>query len=335
MKVIHVFPSFKRYGGAQKVIFQLYKYLNKFGRNYICSFDKYEDINERFLSSLDRNQFLHFYDLRKLKLRDYIIISHDRKLTSGLVLLNYLFRFKLIHVAHGVYNKHKYFSFFPKNIIAVSKAVRSNLVDYFNVDNTSIEVIYNGVEDHKKKGEKNYFKSANRILLLGQIESNKQQLEIIQNMDSGRNNNFKIAFAGEGCQSETLVQAINESAFRECFDYLGFVEDVYSLIPKYDYVMLFSKKEGLGISLIEGCMYGRPLVARTSEGAEACGEVCKNGFNGFEVTDIVSLFDVLENLPSRDSREFMKLSKNSRVMYEKYFSESMMIHSYDLYLKKI
>ena len=95
---------------------------------------------------------------------------------------------------------------------------------------------------------------------------------------------------------------------------------------------LFSKNEGLGMSLIEGCMFYKPLITNN---IKAVLEVNKPGFNGFVAHNFNELSDVLNNLPDRDSDEYKKLAGNARKIYEKYFTSDIMLKKYRAIIKNL
>jgi len=334
MKIIHAFPLFRRYGGAQKVIMTLFSFFKGGHLSYISSYQNYQDILDLFKNKFTINEYIKISFWNLLKYRNSIVFSHDRKVTLFLVFAAFFIRFKVIHVAHNVFTNKRLFTVFPTNIIAVSYAVKNNLVDYFKVSPERVQVIYNGIEDFGKDVKiTNYAeKEVVRVLFLAQIEPVKQQLKIVDFLKNRLNWNVRIDFAGDGNDADSLQELIQSEGLQDRFNYIGFVENVNELIQDYHYVMLFSKKEGLGLSLIEACMLSTPIITKGVDGCEACAEICIDGYNGFIANDFVQLEHVLNSLNSISEVKYKLLCRNARKVYEGKFSLEAMKNKYEEYL---
>jgi len=331
-KIISTYTTFKNPGGAEKVLFKLDNFFKKQGYEvYAASFDKYEDIKNKV--DILNDEFINF---KKLLTNDYlknsIVLSHHRKVTTFLKLLN-LFNnnFKLIHIAHSVFYNLKYFTLFPSNNIAVSEAVKKNMIDYFNVDEKKIICIYNGIEDINKNANTtlNFNKNEIKIIYPARICKVKMQLELVDYLKDKLDKRIKIYFAGDGEDSEELKEKIQNS---ENFFYLGKVNNLIELYKNYNFLLLFSEKEGLPLSLVEACMFGIPSITRNVGG---CGEVITDRYNGFVVKKLDELLQTLNNLPNLSEDEYINLCKNARKVYEEKFTEEKMFSEYLNYIKNI
>ncbi len=327
MRIINTYPNFSNQGGAQDVSIQLGNSLNM-KENYILTDTPKERICKAYR---DKAIFLKFSlrNINRLISDDTIFISHHRKHTSILVLLNGICRkkIKLIHIAHNTFTDLKLFSFFPDNVIAVSSGVRENLIRHFRVKPNNIALIHNGLkDDFTEQNLPARDDDQIRIILLGRINSVKRQLEIARYAKGKLHTNIKFYFAGKGEDEELLK---NEIADDVNFEYLGQI-NVKEQLPLFDYVCLFSEKEGLPLSLIEGLMFGKPLITNT---LPAVLDVNKN--TGFVFATLDELISGLNMLPDRMSADYGELSYNARQRYEKYFTEEKMISNYKKLLAKI
>jgi glycosyltransferase involved in cell wall biosynthesis len=330
MKVIQVYDKLDRRGGAQTVLFNLYRSFTKKGVNslisspvpYSCLVDREKVVTANYFQIRVRT-------FRRLK--GGIVISHSRKTTTILCVLKKLFRcnFEIIHVAHSVFYSKKNSTIFSGQVVAVSYAVKRNLVDYFRVPIENIRVIYSGLDDIVGEISLPRYqpKVEIRILYAGRIEPVKRQVEIVHQLSNKLKSNIKIDFAGEGSDSNFLQAAIEKT---DCdnFTYLGYQEGIPKLAVDYHYVLLFSEKEGLGLSLVEGCMAGRPLISRSEDGCEACSEVCIDGYNGFIVNNYEKLLLQLNSLDEIPCEEYAQLCTNSRKLFEEKFLISTMVENY-------
>lgn len=331
IKIFSFYTSFKNFGGAEKVLLNLHKYLKNEGfQCFISSFDTYNEA-KKYLN-VPSSEYMPFIDsLVKLD-KDSICISHHRKITSILKLVSYLRKIELIHVAHNLFYTLKRFSLFPKNIIAVSEAVKKNHIEYFKIPEENIIVIYNGIKDALDANGSYYkiFDKNNvKIIYPARITPIKKQVEIIRTLKE-LPPNIKIYFAGRGEQENELLELARK--FCSSYEYLGHIEDLPAKLPKYDFVMLFSEKEGLPVSLVEGIMFGKPCIARNVGG---CSEVVIDNYNGFIVENFEDLQNVLKKISSLTEEEYIRLSKNARSLYLEKFTEEKMLEKYKNYILKI
>ncbi len=329
VKIISSYTTFQNPGGAEKVLFKLHNFFKKQGYEvYVASFDNYEDIKNKVDILNDE-----FINIKKLLTNDYlknsIVLSHHRKVTTFLKLLN-LFdnNFKLIHIAHNVFYNLKYFTLFPCNNITVSEAVKRNMIEYFKVKEKNITCIYNGIEDKNKNLNQlhNFNKDEIKIIYPARICKVKMQLELVDYLKDKLDKRIKIYFAGDGENSEELKEKIQNS---ENFFYLGKVNNLIELYKNYDFMLLFSEKEGLPLSLVEACMFGIPSITRNVGG---CGEVITDRYNGFVVKKLDELLQTLNNLPNLSEDEYINLCKNARKVYEEKFTEEKMFNEYLKYI---
>lgn len=321
IRIISVYPNFANRGGAQDVALQLAEHLNE-EKSIVLTETPSANI---VLEYKTRAQFDLFCKQTVLKLADgnTLFLSHHRKSTSLLLLYRFFSRnkFPIIHVAHNTFNNLKYFSFFPDTIVAVSNGVKQNLMDYFHVHNERIKVIFNGLKDNRNNQNKKQEQHEIHILLPGRICEIKQQIEIIKNTRGKLASHIHFYFAGLGEDAELLKKEIENDTQ---YHYVGFL-NMYENLNKYDYVCLFSKKEGLPLSLIEGCMFGKPLITND---IPAVLDVNEAGKTGFVYSDLKTLSEGLNLLPMAYSEDYKRLSYNARLKYEKYFTEDKMLTQY-------
>ena len=331
MKSYILYNNFRTLGGAQQCSVNLAIHLfnkkneiialtttplNKIHRDY----KKYNITFKRF----------SFINLLKIK-KDDLVFCNDRLLTSLFVAFSF-FTFRKsnsFYIARNTYNSGKLLSFFPKKIVAVSSGVKENLISYFQINPYRISVINDGIDDCFPEYKRERGKDRDiKILFVANINKIKRQVEVVNALKDKINHNIKIDFAGDGPLKQSLIKVIGDS---KQFKFLGYI-NVFELLPDYDYVCLFSKNEGLGVSLIEGCMFYKPLITNN---IKPVLEVNKPGFNGFVANDFNELANVLNNLPDRNSDEYKRLSVNARKVYENYFTSDIMLKKYHSLIKNL
>lgn len=273
-------------------------------------------------------------NIRKYHNEACIFLSHHRKTTTYLILISKILFFnklRIIHVAHTTFSSLRYFTLFPKYNIAVSKTVRKNMMSFFHIKGEDIQVIYNGLNDYYNCSEEatsRINENTINILFLGRIDPVKRQVEFVEKTKGRIDRTIKIYFGGEGKDSENLRIIINNDPQ---YTMLGLI-DVYKELYKYDYVCLFSEKEGLPLSLIQGEMFHRPLITND---IPQCLEINSDGYSGFVCKSWNEIIERMNNLPAPGSKEYEAISLNSRAMFDKLFSYETMVQNYTSYINSI
>lgn len=328
--IVTVYPRFVNKGGAQDMAISIAKGLAK-GKNPIIMYDN-PVIRDDY-----RNQEIDFVkmtisNIRKYYKKDAIFLSHHRKTTTYLKLIS-LFCFgnnlKIVHVAHNTFNTLRNFTLFPNKIVAVSKTVRDNLIDYFKIPPERITVIYNGIIDTFQPNRTNTPDSEIiKVLFIGRIEPVKRQIQFYERTNGKIDSKIKIYFAGVGSDYENLKQLTKGS---DQYIALGLI-DIHTELYNYDYVCLFSEKEGLPLSLIEGCMFAKPLLTNAIPSSL---EVNHKGYNGLVGNTWEDIINMLNSLPNLTRDHYRQLGTHSRDLFEKEFDYNVMICKYEDLLKRI
>lgn len=284
-----------------------------------------EDYDSRIVGTLNFDKVASDIGIEKycyIKLRNpfmfyrSIVIIHERKLLPVFWILNHIFiqRIRLVYIHHNIFYNHKSLSLFPRNIVAISDEGIRNLNGFFKVPINYITKIHNCVRD--KHPQKHKIPETDKLTIIypARVNDVKRQCEIVRNLKGRLNRRIRILFAGEGPQLEELRLLCDGDEQFEC---LGFRSDVTSLLQQCDFIMLFSLHEGLPIALIEATMCGTPIVCNDVGGNL---EIAHNGENAFVTDDWDKLTDILNSLPDISKEEYMRLSRNSREIYERNFT---------------
>lgn len=260
-----------------------------------------------------------------------VFISHHRKTTLILLLFQALLFRKLpiVHVAHSTFVNLRWATWFPKRCVAISQAVRQNMIDYFKVPKKNITVIYDGVKD-LANGRILAVPASEQINILfaGRLCKLKQQVRMAEYLQDKLPAHVQLYFAGEGEDKDALLDIVGKSGQMH---YLGQI-DLCKEITRFHYVLLFSEKEGLSLTLLESCMFGRPMLTNNIPVAV---EVNKDGITGFVYADFQSLADGLGKLPLPGSEPYKALSRNARKEYETKYREEIMVKRYEKLLDTI
>ena len=325
-RVVSVYPNFANRGGAQNVTMQLATKLNT-DHPIVLTATPYAQIPAPYAKAAQFEKF-SIRTVWRLANKHTIFISHHRKTTTQLLLLRLflLRRMRVIHVAHSIFSNLRWCCLFPKEIVAVSQSVKDNLMDYFRIPEKNIRLIYNGIPDCPELTPPLQPDSPIRILHAGKICPLKRQVLLAETLHGKFPPHVQLHFAGSGPDEAMLAKAI---ATDQQMRFLGQV-NIEDILEHYDYVLLFSEKEGLPLTLIEACRQGMPMI--TNDIPAVC-EINEDGRTGFVFPTVASLAEGLANLPRRNSPAYTAMAKAAREKYERLFREEDMIAQYQEIIK--
>ena len=326
MEVIHLYDKLSGIGGAESICVSIFEGFNnkkQIKNNFLCSFTKYNNIAQDYKNNISKENYIRFSPIYLLlNYSNAVYISHHRKITSLLIIFSKIFfkKLKVIHVAHNEFNNLKHLTFFPETIVAVSNRVKLNHKNYFGLN--KVKVIYNGIKDIGENRLRINKKDTLDILLPGRITKIKQQVEIVRQLKGKLNQNIRILFAGDGPMYNLLIEEISTD---KNFTALGHVDKMDNLYSQVDFVLLFSQKEGLPLSLIEATSYGIPCICNDVGGNT---EVVINGINGRVINTFDELAVEINKLVNIEQHQYESMCRESRKIFEKHFSYDKMIDDY-------
>lgn len=253
-----------------------------------------------------------------------IVIVHERRLLVFFWILNHLLfqKIKIVYVHHNLFYDHRRTTILPETIIAIADRGIENLTQFFGASRNNIHKIHNCVEDCYTTPHAPLHHDEIKLLLPGRINSQKQQLEIVQRLKEKLDPRIKILFAGDGPQLEELKESCRGLSN---FEVLGFRNDIIELISQSDFVLLYSLHEGLPITLIEAAMMGCPIICSDVGGNP---EICHNGENGWVLNNWDELIKTLNSLPNLSDEEYGSMCKRSREIYEENFTFEIFKNKY-------
>lgn len=157
------------------------------------------------------------------------------------------------------------------------------------------------------------------ILVLSELNKNKNHIQVINAMDDlkDKNYNIKVICAGKGLLESSLKNKVKKKNLENNIKFIGFRNDVKELLNICDCVALFSKREGLGKCLLEGMVNGKALIATNTRGPR---ELIDNNENGFlvEVGDSKHLAKCIEVLYLNKNLQD-KFKERSKEKVKKYY----------------
>lgn len=164
-----------------------------------------------------------------------------------------------------------------RKIICVSQKLRDFLSVSWNIDPEKIALIHNGIDtseilrlskcktatDDIPAKARPFILNISRLIPQKGVDTFIQAAKIVINHFSNSNNPGHLPLflvAGDGPQREKLYSLAQKLEMRDNLLFLGFKKNIYSWINAADVVVLCSRSEGLGISLLESLCLKTPVI---------------------------------------------------------------------------
>lgn len=333
MQLISLYTYLTNVGGANNLTVTLHNSLMRtgiFSDGKVSSFTTYKNLASSYKNLIEESSYVRFKAMELITNSDEVVfLSHHRRMTTLLLGLSKILRkeIRIVHIAHITLNTFRHATLFPKYTIAVSNNVKQNLQEYFKVKD--VRVIYNGTPPVNYDLDKPFNSNHIVVTVPAFIDQRKQQLALVQFLKNKLPKQIIIQFAGDGPDRKELEKLVSDD---KQFKVLGLVENMHSLYKNSNYVLLFSKSEGLPLSLIEAQSYGVPLICNNVGGNL---EILKPGENGFFASSMPELLDCINNLPDVDPATYQEMQKRSLENFREKFQFDKMMERYVELFKEV
>lgn len=267
--------------------------LNQYSKSYLK--DKYD---LKFISSYSESKVEFLKGLIKyLKIRKSIKVCHIHVASNGSFLRKSLFSFLtpknvpiLFHVHGGgfinFYNKSNRLlkSLIEKNfnrafkVVVVSEYFKSNFIKIFNLEESKIIKIHNGIYIKEENIDLDLKKK--QVLYLGKLTKSKGVYDLIKIISKVHkcDSNIKFIIAGNG-EIENVKNEINKLSLNGCVDVVGWANDEKKkkLLEESSILVVPSHFESFGISIVEAMAKGLVIIANNVGGVP---DIVLNKLNG-------------------------------------------------------
>ncbi len=212
------------------------------------------------------------------------------------------------------------------------KARQTELVHGVGVDEDKFN--FDMTKEEKEELRKNLgLKNDDFVLIqVGELNKNKNQIMAINAMKEivKQNKNIKLLLVGRGKLEKEYQKEIKKYNLQDNVLLLGYRKDVANIIKISDCGIALSKREGLGLNLIEEIYSGIPVVATNNRGHK---EIVKNGINGYLIKN---KDEIVEKIISFTNKEiYNTLIQSSEETVKKFLLKRIINNIKYIYENKI
>ena len=233
---------------------------------------------------------------------------------------------------------------YSDRIIAVSPVCRDDLV-LGGISENRIDVILNGVEpltalstDEIAAAKASYGLQQDEFIavIMARIEHYKGHRYILEaaKMLKQQGRHIKVLIAGTGDYEDEVKSLAEELDVTDCVMFLGFVDDIRSLLCISDIQLNASYIEATSLSLLEGMSLGVPAVVSDYGGNPW---VIEDGINGliFKTHDSFGLAECIAHLMDNPD-VLQQMREKAREIYLEKFTGQVFAHNVEkTYLKAL
>ncbi|HOZ53138.1 MAG TPA: glycosyltransferase [bacterium] len=287
IKILYIIPSLNS-GGAERFILDLIYNLNPevfetslllfSGQGFFYSEAISRGLGVKVLKKRFKIDILNFYNIYRhiRKIKPDIVHTQLGGDIYGKIAAKLAGVKSIVSTEQNVLvNDNKIIKFFKKKtaefsdkIIAISSAVKRDIIENYQISSEKINLIFNGISVEKfQQDRKNNF-NKNQIVFgsIGRLTSQKNFSLLIEALSKIKNKNFKCLIAGEGELRDKLEKEIERYGLGNKVELLGLKKDIKGFLSDLDFFVLPSKWEGLGVVLLEAGLSRLPVLASATGG---------------------------------------------------------------------
>lgn len=272
-----------------------------------------------------------------------IVHTHHRMAAFYAKLLSYKYDFMIINTAHNTFYDKKImtkFIYSKMNIVACGNKVKENLVKYFHVPASHIEVIHNAIEEFGQQvvfDEKISEMHLNGKYIIGNIGRLSKQKGMEYYIKSipmviKKHPEARFLVIGSGEDEEQLKGLAESLNIKDYILFLGYCENPRNIMCQIDIIVLSSLWEGLPLTPIEAFSVGRTVIGTSVDGTTEVIEHMKSGIlippqNSVEIAE--KIIWLIEH-----PKEKRKMEENAYLRYKQEFSFEKFSECYISYYKQ-
>jgi glycosyltransferase involved in cell wall biosynthesis len=259
-------------------------------------------------------------------------------------------RIPFVSTAHGFYKPRLGNRLFPcwgEGVVAISEAVKKDLIDKIKLNTSKIKVIYNGIDitrfnknindSDRNELRRNFGLGSGKVIVnISRLSFIKGHIYLIKAMEkvSQEHPDVSCLIIGEGEAENVLKTAVNRLGLAEKIKFYPSVSDTNKILLIADVFVLPTIQEGLGLAILEAMASGIPVVATNIGGIP---EIIQNERNGLlvPVQDSQVLAGTIIRLLKDEPLRIRLVQNGRRTVKDKFSIKRMVGETEDFYRENI
>lgn len=299
MKILHLHTELNLACGITRTINQIVSNSSKSSIHHIISLggnalNRFENFNVKLnVFTFDRNTisgmlniiFALFTYCKKNSIQ--IVHSHHRYFDTLIWVLKPFLKIKTITSVQSKVSGIKLFSYKADKLIACSGTIKNHLIEYFNIDEKRIKVIFNAVDSKSisisqelKQLKMSIGIELNKFVIgfIGRIDFAEKGVDVLLdafNELSISNPNIHLLLIGDGAKNQEVKSFCDFHKTNTTF--LSSKENIFDYHNLIDLVVLPSRVDPFPLTMLEAGIMKRPFIGSNVDGIP---ELISNGENG-------------------------------------------------------
>jgi glycosyltransferase involved in cell wall biosynthesis len=237
----------------------------------------------------------------------------------------------LQYVLRQYFGRQREFILCADKVIAVSHAVKKQLLDETFALEGNVVVVHNGLDPKKFEGiEKKNHGGSVHIVYTGRVVRSKGLFDFVNILKQISEENIIFDIIGGGEDTEELKSFVNQLGLKDKVIFHGKVEYGQVITKLFDsdiYVLPSKRVEGFPMTLPEAMFASLPVIGTNIGGIS---DAIEDGKTGFLIEQ--NAYDMMKEkllllIKDKNLREYM--GKNGRMKAEKEFSLEVMLNKYE------
>jgi len=164
------------------------------------------------------------------------------------------------------------------------------------------------------------------LIMVGRFEEQKDHATLIEALAPLRGQDWHLTLIGDGPLRPTITEQVGKAGLAEQVSLPGYSNDIATLLCRCQVFILATLWESFPRSILEAMRAGLPVIASDVGG---CAEAVEDGVNGSIVCprDVEQLRARIQSLLEAPEMR-VKMGKESRLRYERFFTFSRIYHQY-------
>jgi len=209
-------------------------------------------------------------------------------------------------------------------VVAISEAVKENIVNRGEVSRKKVAVIYNPAQISTLGLNGKEGKDPFTFIMVSRLTAIKNIPEVLKSMANiihGSPFEPKLILIGEGEERPSLESLVSKLDLEENVEFLGFRSDVTTFLSKADVFLIPSLSEGSSVALVEAMMAGLPsVISKVGGAAEIIGK--SNSAKVVDPHNTQSIENAMLQFLQMPESERLEMGKRAQKEAEKYTVEN-------------